>query len=80
MRTKNKVEEFNRQIRKIMKTKGDFTNDESLFILVFLVFSDRVDRKKMNYYKIYIIRYGDIYLRNNAKQLNAYLTKMKQAT
>ncbi len=34
------VEGFNRQIRKITKTKGGFSNDESLFKLVFLAYRD----------------------------------------
>ncbi len=38
--TTNAVEGFNRQIRKITKTKGGFTNDESLFKLVYLVYKD----------------------------------------
>jgi transposase-like protein len=38
--TTNTVEGFNRQIRKITKTKGGFTNDESLFKLVFLAYKD----------------------------------------
>ncbi len=44
--TTNTVEGFNRQIRKITKTKGGFVNDESLFKLVFLVYKDIV--KKWN--------------------------------
>ena len=38
--TTNTVEGFNRQIRKITKTKGGLTNDESLIKLVFLVHRD----------------------------------------
>jgi len=38
--TTNTVEGFNRQIRKITKTKGGFTNDDSLFKLVFLAYND----------------------------------------
>lgn len=38
--TTNTVEGFNRQIRKITKTKGGFTNNESLFKLVFLIYKD----------------------------------------
>jgi len=38
--TTNTVEGFNRQIRKITKTKGGFTNDDSLFKLVFLAYKD----------------------------------------
>jgi transposase-like protein len=38
--TTNTVEGFNRQIRKITKTKGGFSNDESLFKLVFLAYKD----------------------------------------
>jgi transposase-like protein len=38
--TTNTVEGFNRQIRKITKTKGGFSNDESLFKLVYLVYKD----------------------------------------
>ena len=38
--TTNTVEGFNRQIRKITKTKGGFNNDESLFKLVFLIYRD----------------------------------------
>ncbi|MFW0884366.1 transposase [Candidatus Acidulodesulfobacterium sp. H_13] len=39
-KTTNTVEGFNRQIRKITKTKGGFLNDESLFKLVFLTYRD----------------------------------------
>ena len=38
--TTNTVEGFNRQIRKITKTKGGFNNDESLTKLVFLTYRD----------------------------------------
>jgi len=38
--TTNTVEGFNRQIRKITKTKGGFSNDESLIKLVFLAYGD----------------------------------------
>ena len=38
--TTNTVEGFNRQIRKITKTKGGFNSDESLFKLVFLAYRD----------------------------------------
>ena len=38
--TTNTVEGFNRQIRKITKSKGRFTNDDALFKLVFLVYRD----------------------------------------
>ena len=38
--TTNTVEGFNRQIRKITKTKGGFTNDEALIKLVFLAYRD----------------------------------------
>ena len=38
--TTNTVEGFNRQIRKITKTKGGFNNDESLYKLVFLAYRD----------------------------------------
>ena len=38
--TTNTVEGFNRQIRKITKTKGGFSSDESLFKLVYLVYKD----------------------------------------
>jgi transposase-like protein len=38
--TTNTVEGFNRQIRKITKTKGGFSNDESLFKLVYLIYKD----------------------------------------
>jgi len=38
--TTNTVEGFNRQIRKITKTKGGFSNDESLLKLVFLTYKD----------------------------------------
>ena len=34
--TTNAIESINRQIRKIIKTKGTFPNDESVFKLVFL--------------------------------------------
>ena len=36
--TTNTIEGFNRQIRKITKTKGGFNSDESLFKLVFLTY------------------------------------------
>jgi transposase-like protein len=38
--TTNTVEGFNRQIRKITKTKGGFSNDSSLFKLVYLAYKD----------------------------------------
>jgi putative transposase len=38
--TTNTVEDFNRQIRKIIKSKGVFRDDESLVKLVFLVYRD----------------------------------------
>ena len=38
--TTNTVEGFNRQIRKITKTKGGFSNDGSLFKLVYLAYKD----------------------------------------
>ena len=38
--TTNTVEGFNRQIRKITKTKGGFNSDDSLIKLVFLVYKD----------------------------------------
>ncbi len=38
--TTNTVEGFNRQIRKITKTKGGFNSDESLYKLVFLAYQD----------------------------------------
>ena len=38
--TTNTVEGFNRQIRKITKTKGGFNSDDSLMKLVFLVYKD----------------------------------------
>ena len=38
--TTNTVEGFNRQIRKITKAKGGFTNDESLYKPVFLAYKD----------------------------------------
>ncbi|MCF6206848.1 MAG: IS256 family transposase [Sulfurovum sp.] len=38
--TTNTVEGFNRQVRKITKSKGGFSNDESLFKLVFLIYQD----------------------------------------
>jgi transposase-like protein len=38
--TTNTVEGFNRQIRKITKTKGGFSNDESLFKLAYLAYKD----------------------------------------
>ncbi|ADR18026.1 IS256 family transposase [Calditerrivibrio nitroreducens] len=38
--TTNTVEGFNRQIRKITKSKGGFTNDDALFKIVFLVYKD----------------------------------------
>ena len=38
--TTNTIEGFNRQIRKITKTKGGFNSDESLIKLVFLAYRD----------------------------------------
>ena len=38
--TTNTVEGFNRQIRKVTKSKGGFTNDDSLFKLVYLIYQD----------------------------------------
>ncbi len=38
--TTNTIEGFNRQIRKITKTKGGFNSDESLFKLVYLAYRD----------------------------------------
>jgi len=38
--TTNTVEGFNRQVRKITKSKGGFTNDDALFKIVFLVYKD----------------------------------------
>jgi len=38
--TTNTIEGFNRQIRKITKSKGGFTNNDSLFKLVFLAYGD----------------------------------------
>ncbi len=38
--TTNTIESFNRQIRKITKTKGGFNSDESLIKLVFLAYRD----------------------------------------
>ena len=38
--TTNTVEGFNRQIRKITKTKGGFNSDESLFRLTYLIYID----------------------------------------
>jgi transposase-like protein len=38
--TTNTIEGFNRQIRKITKTKGGFNSDESLTRLVYLVYKD----------------------------------------
>ncbi len=42
--TTNTVEGFNRQIRKVTKSKGGFTNDDSLFKLVYLIYRD-ISRK-----------------------------------
>jgi transposase-like protein len=42
--TTNTVEGFNRQVRKITKSKGGFSNDEALFKLVFLIYRD-ISRK-----------------------------------
>ncbi|MFW0884350.1 transposase [Candidatus Acidulodesulfobacterium sp. H_13] len=39
-KTTNTVEGFNRQIRKITKTKRGFNDDTSLFKLVFLAYRD----------------------------------------
>ena len=44
--TTNTVEGFNRQIRKITKSKGGFSNDEALTKLVFLIYRDI--KKKWN--------------------------------
>jgi len=38
--TTNTVEGFNRQVRKITKSKGGFSNDSSLYKLVFLLYRD----------------------------------------
>ncbi len=38
--TTNTVEGFNRQVRKITKSKGGFSNDDALFKLVFLIYRD----------------------------------------
>lgn len=38
--TTNTIEGFNRQVRKITKSKGGFSNDESLLKLVFLIYGD----------------------------------------
>ena len=38
--TTNTVEGFNRQIRKVTKTKGGFNSDESLFRLTYLIYKD----------------------------------------
>ncbi len=38
--TTNTIEGFNRQIRKITKTKGGFNSDDSLFKLVYLAYKD----------------------------------------
>ena len=38
--TTNTVEGFNRQVRKITKSKGGFSNDDALFKLVFLIYQD----------------------------------------
>lgn len=38
--TTNTVEGFNRRVRKITKSKGGFSNDDSLFKLVFLIYRD----------------------------------------
>ena len=38
--TTNTIEGFNRQIRKITKTKGGFNSDKSLFKLVYLAYRD----------------------------------------
>ena len=42
--TTNTVEGFYRQVRKITKSKGGFSNDEALFKLVFLIYRD-ISRK-----------------------------------
>ncbi len=38
--TTNTVEGFNRQVRKITKSKGGFSNDDALYKLVFLIYRD----------------------------------------
>lgn len=42
--TTNTVEGFNRQVRKITKSKGGFSNDDALYKLVFLIYRD-ISRK-----------------------------------
>ena len=45
--TTNAIEAANRQIRKILKTKGSFTNDEAVFKLVFLALQNAQKRWTM---------------------------------
>jgi transposase-like protein len=42
--TTNTIEGFNRQIRKITKTKGGFSNNEALFKIVYLAYKDIVKK------------------------------------
>ena len=42
--TTNIIESFNRQIRKVTKTKGAFTNDTTLMKLVFLIMQNITDK------------------------------------
>ena len=38
--TTNTIEGFNRQVRKITKSKGGFSNDDALYKLVYLIYKD----------------------------------------
>jgi len=42
--TTNTIEGFNRQIRKVTKTKGAFTNETALMKLVFLIMQNITDK------------------------------------
>lgn len=58
--TTNTVEGFNRQVRKITKSKGGFTNDDALFKLVFLVYKDiskKWEKVISNWAKNYILSF-----------------------
>lgn len=45
--TTNPIENFNRQIRKITKTKSSFPTDDSLFKLLYLIVMDESEKWKM---------------------------------
>lgn len=57
--TTNTAEGFNRQVQKITKSKGGFSNDDALFKLVFLIYRD-ISKK-----------WGEIYLQLGGNHLTA---------